>query len=153
MCYYVTKAKEERDADMLLTIGMIVKNEEKYLRQCLTALQPILNSIDSELIIVDTGSTDSTVEIAREFTDKVLFFEWVNDFSAARNYGLERAQGEWFMAVDADEIFMGCDDIIGFFRSGEYRDYNSASFSVRNYSDIKNDGQYSPPFQNNYSSG
>lgn len=142
MCYYVTKAREERDADMLLTIGMIVKNEEKYLRQCLTALQPILNSIDSELIIVDTGSTDSTVEIAREFTDKVLFFEWVNDFSAARNYGLERAQGEWFMAVDADEIFMGCDDIIGFFRSGEYRDYNSASFSVRNYSDIKNKSGY-----------
>ncbi|MBQ5319627.1 MAG: glycosyltransferase family 2 protein [Oscillospiraceae bacterium] len=127
---------------MLLTIGMIVKNEEKYLRKCLEALQPILKSISSELIIVDTGSTDRTVEIAKEFTDKVLFFEWVNDFSAARNYGLERAKGEWFMAVDADEIFISCDDIINFFKSGEYKQFNSASFSVRNYSNPERTGRY-----------
>lgn len=127
---------------MLLTIGMIVKNEEKYLRQCLEALQPILESISSELIIVDTGSTDRTVEIAKEFTDKVYFFEWINDFSAARNFGLEKAQGEWFMAVDADEIFISCDDIISFFKSGEYKQYNSASFSVRNYNNPDRTGRY-----------
>lgn len=127
---------------MLLTIGMIVKNEEKYLRRCLEALQPILKSISSELIIVDTGSTDRTVEIAKEFTDKVLFFEWINDFAAARNFGLEKAQGEWFMAVDADEIFISCDDIIKFFKSGEYKNYNSASYSVRNYSNPDRTGRY-----------
>ena len=119
---------------MLLTIGMIVKNEEKYLRKCLEALQPILKSISSELIIVDTGSTDRTVEIAKEFTDKVYFFEWINDFSAARNCGLEKAQGEWFMSVDADEIFISCDEIIYFFQSGNYKEYNSASFFIRNLS-------------------
>ncbi len=131
---------------MLLTIGMIVKNEEKYLRKCLEALQPILNSISSELIIVDTGSTDRTVEIAREFTDKVLFFEWINDFAAARNFGLEQAQGEWFMAVDADEIFITCNDIIHFFKSGEYKKYNSASYSIRSYFNPDRTGRYVDAF-------
>ena len=127
---------------MLLTIGMIVKNEEKMLGRCLEALKPILDSISSELIIVDTGSTDGTVEIAKKYTDKVLFYEWTNDFSAARNVGLEKAQGEWFMSVDADEIFVSCDDIINFFKSGEYKEYNSASFSVRNYSNPDRTGRY-----------
>lgn len=127
---------------MLLTIGMIVKNEEKMLGRCLEALKPILDNISSELIIVDTGSTDGTVEIAKKYTDKVLFYEWTNDFSAARNVGLEKAQGEWFMSVDADEIFISCDDIISFFKSGEYKEYNSASFSVRNYSNPERTGRY-----------
>ena len=51
---------------MLLSIGMIVKNEEKYLEQCLTGLKQILDNVDSELIIADTGSTDRTVEIAKK---------------------------------------------------------------------------------------
>ncbi len=121
---------------MVLSIGMIVKNEEKYLRQCLTALQPLRDAVDSELIIVDTGSTDKTVEIAREFTDNVLFFEWINDFSAARNVSLKAAKGEWFMFVDADEVFQSCDDLIYFFKSGEYKEFNSALFNVRSYPDL-----------------
>lgn len=56
---------------MILSIGMIVKNEEKYLEQCLTAMKPLLEEVESELIIADTGSTDNTVEIARKFTDNV----------------------------------------------------------------------------------
>lgn len=127
---------------MILTIGMIVKNEEKILRRCLEALQPILKNVDSELIIVDTGSTDSTVEIAKEFTDKVLFYEWTKDFSAARNVGLKQAKGEWFMTVDADEIFLSCNDIINFFNSGEYKEYNSATFAVRNYRNEERTGRY-----------
>lgn len=116
---------------MILTIGMIVKNEEKYLEQCLNGIKPILEQVDSELIIADTGSTDRTVEIARQFTDNVFYFEWIKDFAAARNSTLEKAQGEWFMFVDADEIFESCDEIIRFFNSGEYRKYNSGSYIVR----------------------
>ncbi len=117
---------------MLLTIGMIVKNEEKYLERCLNGIKPILEQVDSELIIADTGSTDRTVEIARKFTDNVFYFEWIKDFAAARNSTLEKAQGEWFMFVDADEIFESCDEIIRFFNSGEYKKYNSASYIQRN---------------------
>lgn len=117
---------------MLLTIGMIVKNEEKYLERCLNGIKPILEQVDSELIIADTGSTDRTVEIARQFTDNVFYFEWIKDFAAARNSTLEKAQGEWYMFVDADEIFESCDEIIHFFNSGEYKKYKSATFIVRN---------------------
>ena len=117
---------------MLLSIGMIVKNEEKYLRDCLKALTPILNSIESELIIHDTGSTDSTVDIAKEFTNKVFHIEWKNDFAWARNHGLRKAHGKWFMYVDADEIFEDTRDIIEFFKSNKYKRFNSASYKLLN---------------------
>lgn len=128
---------------MVLSIGMIVKNEEKYLGKCLTAIKPILDELDSELIIADTGSTDNTVEIAKRFTDKVFNFEWINDFSAARNSTLERAKGEWFMYIDADEVLQDCTDIIHFFKSKEYRRYNSATYIVRSYSDLVDKSTYS----------
>ena len=118
---------------MKLTIGMIVKNEEKWLERCLTAIKPILDNVDSELIITDTGSTDRTVEIAKKFTDKVLHFEWCNDFSAARNTVFDIAQGDWFMVLDADDIFKSCDGIIEFFNSGEYKKYNSATYTILDY--------------------
>lgn len=118
---------------MVLSIGMIVKNEEKYLEECLTALKPILDELDSELIIADTGSTDRTVEIAKKFTDNVFYFEWIKDFSAARNSTLEKAQGEWYMFIDADEIAVDCTGIINFFKSGEYKKYNSATYVQRSY--------------------
>lgn len=120
---------------MLLSIGMIVKNEENNLRLCLEAMRSILENTDCELIIADTGSTDSTVVIAREFTDNVFHFEWCGDFAAARNATLNRAHGEWFMAVDADEIFENTVPLTEFFNSGEFRTFNSATFIVRNYSD------------------
>ncbi|MDR0222659.1 MAG: glycosyltransferase, partial [Oscillospiraceae bacterium] len=63
--------------ECVLSVGMIVKNEEKYLEKCLSALKPLLDAVSSELIIVDTGSTDKTVEIAGRFTDKVYRFNWV----------------------------------------------------------------------------
>ena len=127
---------------MILTIGMIVKNEEKYLEHCLKAIQPIRNSIDCELIITDTGSTDGTVGIAERFADKVLHFEWCNDFSAARNTTLAPARGEWFMFLDADDIFEDCEDIIKFFTTGEYRKYNSATYITRNLYDENDMNDY-----------
>ena len=117
---------------MLLSIGMIVKNEEKYLDKCLSALRPVLEQVDSELIIADTGSTDNSFEIAQKYTEKVFSFKWTDDFSAARNSTVERASGDWFMFLDADEIFESCNDIISFFTSGESKKYNSATFVIRN---------------------
>ena len=122
---------------MKLTVGMIVKNEEKYLERCLESIRPILDSVDSELIITDTGSTDRTVEIAKKYTDNVLHFDWINDFAAARNSNLEKACGEWYMSVDGDDIWEDCSDIIYFFNSGEYKQYHSASYIYRSFFDAE----------------
>ena len=83
----------------LLSLSMIVKNEEKYLRGCLESVQGIAD----EIIVVDTGSTDNTIKIAEEFGAKIFHFEWINDFSAARNYALSKSTGNWILYLDADE--------------------------------------------------
>ncbi len=118
---------------MQLSIGMIVKNEEKYLDECLTALRPILDALPSELIIVDTGSTDKTVEIAKSHTKKVYHFKWIDDFAAARNETLKYATGEWYMFVDADEILQDATEIIEFFTSKEYKKYDCARYYIKDF--------------------
>lgn len=80
---------------------MIVKNEEKNIRQALTWGK----EITCEQIVVDTGSTDRTVEIAKEMGAKVFHFTWINDFSAAKNFAIEQASGNWIAFLDADEYF------------------------------------------------
>jgi glycosyltransferase involved in cell wall biosynthesis len=84
---------------------MIVKNEEENLERC---LQGIAGSMD-EIIIVDTGSTDRTKEIAQKFTDKVYDFTWINDFSAARNYSISKASYEFILILDSDEFTQSID--------------------------------------------
>ena len=78
---------------------MIVKNEEAFLEQCLKSIKDYVD----EIIIVDTGSTDRTVEIAGRFTDKIYFHAWENSFSKARNQSLAYATGDWIFIMDADE--------------------------------------------------
>ena len=124
---------------IILSVGMIVKNEEEHLENCLSALKKLLDNVPSELIIVDTGSTDRSKEIAYKYTDKVYDFEWIADFSAARNYGLKKAKGEWFMFIDADEYLdEDCEEMIQFFNMPELRSkYNSASIPIVNYTSKK----------------
>lgn len=81
----------------------MVKNEEKNLDRCLSSLENLRKSIDNELIIIDTGSTDSTVEIAKKYTDRVYFHPWNNNFSEMRNISISYAKGEWVFILDADE--------------------------------------------------
>ena len=128
---------------MVLSIGMIVRDGEQYLDQCLAALQPIFKELDAELIIADTGSVDNTVEIAKKYTDNVFYFEWINDFSAARNATLERAQGEWFMYIDQDEVAVDCTGLINFFKSGEYKKYNTGAYVQRNLKRLDDPTKYS----------
>lgn len=82
-----------------ISLCMIVRDEEKTLDACLTSILPYVD----ECILVDTGSVDSTLEIARRHCCRIFFFEWCNDFSAARNYGIEQATGDWIIWVDADD--------------------------------------------------
>ncbi|EHQ87537.1 glycosyltransferase [Desulfosporosinus youngiae] len=82
-----------------ISLTMIVKNESFHLVSC---LESVKNDVD-EIVIVDTGSTDDTVNIAQRYTSKVYSFPWHNDFSAARNFAIEQASGDWILALDADE--------------------------------------------------
>jgi glycosyltransferase involved in cell wall biosynthesis len=79
---------------------MIVKNEEKHLDTCLGTTKGIFD----EIIIVDTGSSDKTKEIAARYTDKIFDFEWIDDFAAARNFAFSKATSDYLMWLDADDI-------------------------------------------------
>ena len=84
---------------------MIVKNEEKNIEKALSWAK----SIAFEQIVVDTGSTDRTVEIAKKMGAKIFHFEWINDFGAAKNYAIEQASGNWIAFLDADEYLSQTD--------------------------------------------
>ena len=86
----------------LLSLCMIVKNEEKMLAGCLESAKNVVD----EIIIVDTGSTDKTKEIAKSYGCKMFDFAWIGDFSAARNESLKYATSEWILYLDADERLM-----------------------------------------------
>ncbi len=88
------------EADLLISLCMIVKNEETVLDSCLKSVQPVVD----EIIIVDTGSTDSTREIARSYGADVINSTWNSDFSQARNLSLNKAKGKWILVLDADEV-------------------------------------------------
>lgn len=83
-----------------ISLCMIVKNEAGRLERCLHSLRGLMD----EIIIVDTGSTDETVEIAKKYTDKVYAFEWCEDFSRARNYACSKATMDYIYSADADEV-------------------------------------------------
>lgn len=88
-----------------ISLCIIMKNEEKHLGSCLDSLI----SYGFELILVDTGSTDSTPDIASRYVDAVHHFNWNNDFSAARNYSLSLAQNDWVLILDCDEYITSLD--------------------------------------------
>ena len=85
---------------MKLSACMIVKNEEKIQEKSL----PTLSKYVDEIILVDTGSSDNTVELAKKFGAKIFHFAWINDFAAARNESLKHATGDWILWIDADEF-------------------------------------------------
>lgn len=93
------RSKPKINPDQKLSLCMIVRNEEKYLEDCLKSAQDVVD----EIIIVDTGSTDKTVDIARKYGAQVFFMEWANDFAKARNESLKHATGDWVLIMDADE--------------------------------------------------
>ncbi|MBX2989652.1 MAG: glycosyltransferase [Bacteroidetes bacterium] len=98
-----SKTKSKRGRGSSLSLSMIVKNEEKFLPDCLESVKSIVD----EIVIVDTGSTDATKVIAARYGARIFDFEWIGDFSAARNYSLERCTGDWVLYLDADERLTG----------------------------------------------
>ena len=121
---------------LCLSIGMIVKNEEAILEECLQALEPLRRAVSSELIIADTGSTDRTMEIAEKYADTLFQIPWNGDFGAARNETLDRAQGEWFFYIDADEVLdADCGELIHLLQSEEAKKYQTISMVRYEYTD------------------
>ena len=82
-----------------ISVCMIAKNEDNHIEECLKRLRPC----KFEVIVVDTGSVDRTVEIAQRYADKVFHFAWCNDFSAARNFSVQQASNDWVLIIDCDE--------------------------------------------------
>lgn len=102
---YLARAREltgmepTPEAGIRLSACLITKNEEANLERCLSSLQGLAD----EIVVVDTGSTDRTIEIAERFGATIGRFEWIDDFSAARNESLRLATGHWALWIDADE--------------------------------------------------
>jgi GT2 family glycosyltransferase/glycosyltransferase involved in cell wall biosynthesis/Tfp pilus assembly protein PilF len=115
-----------------LSVCMIVKNEEQYLENCLESIKELAN----EIIIVDTGSTDETIRIAKKFGAKIYHFDWNDNFSDARNFALEKVTQPWTLILDADEIISSSD--IDKVRTLVKNQNVAYSFITRNYVDSKN---------------
>ena len=108
-----------KEGEQLVTVSvcMIVKDEEMVLARC---LETVKSWVD-EMIIVDTGSTDGTKEIARRYTDRVYDFAWRDDFAAARNFTFSKARCDYCMWLDADDVILP-EDQVGFVRLKETLD-------------------------------
>lgn len=88
-----------------ISVCIIAKNEEKHIEECLKRLAPY----EMEIILVDTGSTDHTIELAKKYTEQVFSFQWCDDFSAAKNFALEKASHNLVLSLDCDE-YLECID-------------------------------------------
>lgn len=109
-----------------VSVCMIVKNEEKVIERCLSSIAHLVD----EVIIVDTGSTDSTKEIAAKFTSNIYHFDWVNDFSAARNFAASKANGKWILVLDADE-YLDEDNLNSFINELKNVENNIEAFTAK----------------------
>lgn len=88
-----------------ISLCIITKNESQKLDKCLTCA----SRYPFEIVVVDTGSTDDTIETAKKYTDNIFFFEWISDFSAARNFSISKASHDWILVLDTDEYIEDID--------------------------------------------
>lgn len=121
-----------------LSICMMVKNEETNLPRCLDSLHQLRSAVSNELIIVDTGSADNTVNIAQQYTDKVYFHEWNNNFSEMRNITIGYAKGEWLLIIDADEEIIKADGLVQFLTKKQKEMIKGAALSVKSFTSDTN---------------
>lgn len=123
------------DAGPTLSLCMIVKNERAFLGPCLNAIKTLVD----EIILVDTGSTDRSGDIARIYGACVYDFDWCDDFAAARNVSLAKAHGDWILILDADEIIASRDhEVLKRIVEAPVSTKQAYSFQTRNYSNLAN---------------
>ena len=88
-----------------ISVCIIAKNEESHIEECCKRLTPY----HFEIVLVDTGSADRTVELAGKYTDRIYHFDWCDDFSAAKNYAMQKASHDWILSLDCDEYIDSLD--------------------------------------------
>ena len=114
---------------------MIVRDEAFFIEECLASARPQVD----EIVVVDTGSVDGTREIAERFADRLIDFTWIDDFSAARNAGLEVATGDWTLVLDADER-IEAEDYARLRAALEQPEHDGYYLTTRNYMNRKPKG-------------
>ncbi len=119
----------------LLTISLLISNRIDTIPRCLDSLAPLMEAVPSELILIDTSKNPEVHALLLKYTEQVYEFEWCQDFAKARNEGLKRAKGEWFLFLDDDEWFVDAEPLIEFFCSGDYKNYERANYKIRNFYD------------------
>lgn len=125
---------------------MMVKDEQKNLARCLESLKPLTDNDIAELIIVDTGSKDKTPDIAGEYTSKLYYHEWNNDFSGMRNKTISYAKGEWLFIIDADEVLERPEELAQLFLDKDLGNYNTIVLQIGNVNSRKSNANiaYNP---------
>jgi glycosyltransferase involved in cell wall biosynthesis len=128
-------ARAQPAEGLRLSLCMIVRDEQEMLPRCLAA---VADAVD-EIVVVDTGSSDATVEIARSFGARVLLHEWTGSFAQARNVSFDAAEGDWLIYLDADEVLVSED--VPLLRSLTGRTWREAFYlSETNYTGDLDDG-------------
>ncbi len=115
-------------AERNISLCMIVKDEARCLGACIDSVKELVD----EIVIVDTGSSDGTVDIARTHGARIFDFRWCDDFSEARNFSIRNASSEWVMALDADEVISRRDHA-AITALADDEDYDGFRFLARNY--------------------
>ncbi len=118
-----------------LTISLLSSGRIDTIERCLSSLVPFKEQLDTEIIIVDTDPEhrEDVQAILGKYTDQIIPFTWCDDFSAARNVGVDAAQGEWFLFIDDDEWYEEPQPLIDFLKSEEARNYSRVSHRILNY--------------------
>lgn len=123
--------------DCLVTISMLISNRIDTVEKCFESFRPLLEQIPSEFIAVDTvgdEKSDGSIDVARKYADKIVHFEWCDDFAKARNAGLKEARGKWLIYLDDDEWFDDAGPLIDFFSKPElYENYDRVSMMEHSY--------------------
>lgn len=127
---------------ILLSIGIIFKNDIRCIERCLKALEPLRKAVPSELVMADTGSEDGSRQVAEQYADILIDFPWINDFAAARNAVMDRCAGKWYLSVDTDEYLKeDVSEITRFLRDRKRKEIGCV-VCIRNHDNFEMNGNY-----------